>query len=122
MNASYYVYPGLKYSLMSKRQRMNLKFGKQEGIQLKILKAICDYYRFTEADIKQKCRKRQFVWCRQVYYYLCLRLTSMTLIEIGKEFGQDHTTVIHGNETIKDIMASDPDKRREVNEIECLLD
>ncbi len=101
---------------------MNLKFGKQDGLQIKILKSICEYYRVTESEVKQKSRKRQLVWCRQVYCYLCLRLTSMTLVEIGKEFGQDHTTVIHSNDTIKDIMASDPDKRREVNEIECLLD
>lgn len=101
---------------------MNLKFGKQDGMQVKILKAICEYYRLTETEIRKKSRKRPLVWCRQVYYYLCIRLTGLTLLEIGKEFGQDHTTVIHGNETIQDIIWADPDKRREVEEIELLLD
>lgn len=101
---------------------MNMKFGKREGMQVKILKAICEYYRVTEDQLKKKGRKREFVWCRHVFYFLCLRLTSMTLVEMGNEFGQDHTTVIHGNETCKDLMATDPDKRKEVNEIECLLD
>lgn len=121
MAVSYYTFPGLNYSAMSARQKLNLSLERGQGMQKRILKAVCDFYQCSEIDVKKKCRKRQYVWCRHVYYYLCSVLTSMSLIEIAEEFEQDHTTVIHGKETVKDIMNTDPEKKKEVMEIENLL-
>lgn len=48
-------------------------------------------------DIKESTRQREVVLVRQVYFYLALRHTPLTLEKIG-EFasGRDHATVLHG--------------------------
>ena len=40
--------------------------------------------------------------------YLCRELTDMSLPQIGKVFGgRDHTTVMHANKKIKDLISRD---------------
>lgn len=121
MPVSYYIYPGLEYDSMSKTQRMNLKHGKTSTTNLKILKVVCEFYGVSEEAVKKKDRRRHIVWCRQVYYSLCLKLTNMTMDELAAELHQDHTTVIHSRDTVKDILDTDPEKRKELKEIELML-
>lgn len=45
----------------------------------------------------------------------------MTMMELARELNQDHTTVIHGRKTVQDILDTDPEKRKELNEIELML-
>lgn len=121
MSISYYAYPGINYSAMSKTQRINLKHGKTSTTNIKILKVVCEFYGISEDDVKRKDRRRDKVWCRQVYYFLSLKLTNMTMAELGRELNQDHTTVIHSRQTVQDILDTDPEKRKELWEIESML-
>jgi chromosomal replication initiator protein len=121
MVISYYAYPGINYSAMSKTQRINLKHGKTSTTNIKILRVVCKFYGISEDDVKRKDRRRDKVWCRQVYYFLSLKLTNMTQAELGRELNQDHTTVIHSRQTVQDILDSDPEKRKELWEIESKL-
>ena len=43
---------------------------------------------------------------RQIAMYLCRELTDMSLPKIGQELGgRDHTTVIHADRKIRELMA-----------------
>jgi chromosomal replication initiator protein len=68
--------------------------------------------------VKSKSRVREYVWARQVYYWLSCKFTKQKLIFIGRlTSGRDHTTVIHGRELVSDIIKFDKNKEREVREI-----
>jgi chromosomal replication initiator protein len=46
------------------------------------------------------------VTARQIAMYLCRELTDMSLPKIGQELGgRDHTTVIHADRKIRELMA-----------------
>lgn len=121
MKVSYYAYPGINYSAMSKTQRINLRHGKTSTTNLKILEVVCEFYGVAVDKVKKKDRRKHIVWCRQLYYYLSLKLTNMTMSELASEFNQDHTTVIHSRDTVQDILDTEPEKRKELWEIESML-
>jgi chromosomal replication initiator protein len=53
-------------------------------------------------------RARAVARPRQVAMYLAKQLTSRSLPEIGRRFGnRDHTTVMHAVKTVSDLMARD---------------
>lgn len=67
-----------------------------------ILKAVCNYYSVTQADVKGKRRTKEFVIPRQVAMYLMYELTGTPYMSIGELLGgRDHSTVMHGHEKIK---------------------
>ena len=50
--------------------------------------------------------------------YLCRELTEMSLPKIGQQFGgRDHTTVMHANKKIRDLMAERRSIFNQVTEI-----
>jgi len=55
---------------------------------------------------------------RQIAMYLCRDLTDASLPKIGQQFGgRDHTTVMHANRKIKDLMSRDRDVYTKVTEL-----
>lgn len=63
------------------------------------------YFGVSLEDLTGPSRGRHLVLARQISMYLCRELTSMSLPQIGKEFGRDHTTVMYANGKIKDLLA-----------------
>lgn len=63
------------------------------------------YYGLTVDQITGSARTRTLVSARQIAMYLCRELTDLPLIRIGEEFGgRDHTTVMHANKKISELM------------------
>jgi chromosomal replication initiator protein len=63
------------------------------------------YFGLTVDQITGSARTRVLVTARQIAMYLCRELTDMPLIRIGEEFGgRDHTTVMHANKKISELM------------------
>ena len=59
-------------------------------------------------DIVRKTRKREIVEARQIAHYLAKRETSASLNAIGWEIGRkDHSTVLHSDKTVKNLLATD---------------
>ena len=103
---------------MSNNDRRAIEPSKKESISCdKILGLVCDYFDISTNTITSKSRKREVVWPRQVSMYLMSYYSSEPLSEIGKIFGRDHTTVIHGRETVRDLIYSDRHLRDQLNEL-----
>ena len=57
-------------------------------------------------ELTSKSRTRTLVTARQIAMYLLRELTEMSLPKIGQELGgRDHTTVIHADRKIRELMA-----------------
>jgi chromosomal replication initiator protein len=70
-----------------------------------IIAQTASYFGLTVDQITGGARTRVLVTARQIAMYLCRELTDMPLIRIGEEFGgRDHTTVMHANKKISELM------------------
>lgn len=119
---SYYAYPGLKFSMMDAKRMHSIRRGIKGQDPIKILEAVCEFYHQSYDKVKSKSRKRELVWCRQVFCRFCRTHTSMTKVQIGEFLGgRDHTTVIHSEQTAQDILDTDPTKIKELREIEYMF-
>ncbi len=71
-----------------------------------IIAQTANYYGLTIDDLCGQSRSRVLVTARQIAMYLCRELTEMSLPKIGQQFGgRDHTTVMHANRKIRELMA-----------------
>ena len=63
------------------------------------------YFGLTIDDLCSSSRSRQLVQARQIAMYLCRELTDLSLPKIGQHFGgRDHTTVMHADRKIRELM------------------
>ncbi|MEO8220292.1 MAG: chromosomal replication initiator protein DnaA [Specibacter sp.] len=80
--------------------------GAQEVTSAAILGQTAAYFNISLEELCSKSRTRSLVTARQIAMYLCRELTDMSLPKIGQEFGgRDHTTVIHADRKIRELMA-----------------
>ena len=71
-----------------------------------IITQTANYFGLTIDDLCGSSRSRVLVTARQIAMYLCRELTDMSLPKIGQQFGgRDHTTVMHANRKIRELMA-----------------
>ena len=86
-----------------------------------IISQVCKFYSMDESVIRGTLKNKGTTEARQIASYLTRKLTNLSLPDIGKEFGRDHSTVLYairkgevalkgGNETrqnnIRDITAN----------------
>jgi len=73
-----------------------------------IQRKVAEHYNIRLSELVGPKRLRIFARPRQVAMYLCKRLTSRSLPEIGRHFGKrDHTTVMHGVRRIEELKVQD---------------
>ncbi len=71
-----------------------------------IMAATAQYFGVTVDDLCGASRSRVLVTARQIAMYLCRELTDLSLPKIGQAFGgRDHTTVMHADRKIRQLMA-----------------
>jgi chromosomal replication initiator protein len=64
------------------------------------------YFGVSVDDLCGSSRSRVLVTARQIAMYLCRELTDLSLPKIGQAFGgRDHTTVMHADRKIRQLMA-----------------
>ena len=74
-----------------------------------IQKATVEHYGIRMADMTSSRRSRAIARPRQVAMFLAKQLTTRSLPEIGKKFGnRDHTTVMHAVRQIETLSKEDP--------------
>ncbi len=73
-----------------------------------IQRKVCEHYNIRIGDLVGPRRVRTLARPRQIAMYLSKQLTSRSLPEIGRQFGnRDHTTVMHGVKRIEELKAQD---------------
>ncbi len=73
-----------------------------------IQRKVAEHFNIRVADMSSSRRSRAVARPRQVAMYLAKQLTTRSLPEIGRKFGnRDHTTVIHGVNKVTELMQSD---------------
>ena len=61
-----------------------------------ITKTVCEYLNIAENKIRDKTRKKEVVYARQLSMFLSKEMTNSSLKTIGLHFGgRDHSTVVH---------------------------
>ena len=73
-----------------------------------ILEVVCDHFNVSPDDVCSKKRNAERVLPRQVTMYLCRKYTDAPQVRIALLCGKkDHTTVIHAEEKIKELIEVD---------------
>ena len=60
-----------------------------------IISQVCKFYSIDEAVLRGTLKNKGTTEARQVAVYLIRKLTNLSLPDIGKEFGKDHSTVLY---------------------------
>ena len=78
----------------------------QEITSTTVIGQTAAYFGLSIEDLCGSSRSRVLVTARQIAMYLCRELTDLSLPKIGQAFGgRDHTTVMHANRKIRELMA-----------------
>lgn len=87
----------------------------------RITQIVCDYYGVLPIDLTTKSRQRKYTIPRFISMHLISQKTKLTLMEIGKLFNRDHSSVIFGVNKVKDLIEFDKQLKQEVWEIKLRL-
>ena len=69
---------------------------------------VAAFFDYTVEEMKSKNRTRKLSRARQIAMYLTREMTDMSLPKIGDAFGgRDHSTVLHANNKIADLMGEE---------------
>ena len=71
-----------------------------------IIGEVSRFYNIEESVIRGTLKNKNTAEARQVAMYLVRKLTNLSLPDIGKEFGRDHSTVIHSLKKVEQQLAS----------------
>ena len=84
-----------------------------------VQKIVADHFKVRVIDLKARSRTQPLVTARQISMYLVKKHLDKSLVEIGRAFGgKDHSTVINALRRIEDQLLTNPDIKKDFNEIE----
>lgn len=88
----------------------------------RIIDAVCEHFGITKKDLIKKDRHRDIVFARQLAIYLIRFEAKLYVVEIGKIFKKDHTTVVYSTNQINDyISIRDPKVINALNSIKTII-
>lgn len=116
-----FYYPGMWfYDLVS--YRGDARPVKSRPSITEIQLGVCSHFGVRLDDLISARRTMDIVLPRQIAMHLCKKLTTRSLPEIGRRFGdRDHSTAHHSNAKIVAMIARDPAFAGVVNEIEAKI-
>ncbi len=71
-----------------------------------IISQVCKFYSVDEVVLRGNKKSKGIAEARQVAMYLTRKLTNLSLPDIGKEFGKDHSTVLYNIRKVEDLLKS----------------
>jgi chromosomal replication initiator protein len=109
-------------SLVREALRDLLVFQERQVTIQNIQKIVAEYYKMRVSDLHSRQRTRRIVRPRQIAMSLAKELTSMSLPEIGDAFGgRDHTTVLHAQRKIEELVRDDSKMKEDYVNLQRLL-
>jgi chromosomal replication initiator protein len=94
-----------------------VKKGKKGVTINSIISTVAKYYKVKASDIKGKSRSKEIVMARHISIYLIRTLLDESLINIAKEFGRDHTTIMASVKKISKLNESDVKYSKAIHEL-----
>lgn len=92
---------------------------KEEVSVEEIIKVVAGRMNIKIADIKAHNKNKNLVLARQISMYLARKLTNFSYPDIGQKIGgRDHSTVIYANNKILNLIDSDLNFKKMVQDIE----
>jgi chromosomal replication initiator protein len=84
-----------------------------------IIKTTAKHFALTPQELLSRSRKRAIARPRQIAMFVCTRMTTRSLPDIGNRFGGfDHTTVLYARDRVAELFQSDAQMRQEVEAVE----
>lgn len=80
-----------------------------------ILDVLCRYYKVSLEEMKSRARKKRVITPRNVGMYLFRETTELSLEDIGKIFGRNHSTVLYSLNNFSQAKKKDPRLRGQVS-------
>lgn len=80
-----------------------------------IIDIVAEHFGITRADILSKKRNAEIAQPRQIVMYLCRDVLDLPYKSIGKSLGRDHSTVMHGIQSVEDAMSQYPEMQRTID-------
>ncbi len=112
----------LKLTSLALQESINNAAEQEEVTSDSILRAVCNYYSITKADVLGKNKRQELVRARQICTYLMCDMLSLPLVTVGKEMGgRDHATVIYSRDKITELIRVNDTIRKEVNDIKSAI-
>ena len=74
-----------------------------------IINVVCNHFDITPEEVKSSKRNSYINEPRQIIMYLCRKYTGISLVELGKLLGRDHSTIISGVDKIVNKMEDEPE-------------
>jgi chromosomal replication initiator protein len=72
-----------------------------------VIDAVCAYRMVGRKQILSDERTRSISWPRQEAQYILRAVTNKSLLEIGRAFGRDHTSVLYSLDVVAHRMKGD---------------
>jgi chromosomal replication initiator protein len=93
----------------------HLRTGERRITVDEIQKATAEHFGLKQSDLISERRTRAVARPRQAAMWLAKQLTTRSLPDIGRRFGdRDHTTVLHAVRRIEELKAGDPQLARDL--------
>ena len=87
-----------------------------------IQKCVADYFSVDKESICSGRKEKGILRIRRIAIYLCKIKTTVSLFDLGKQFGKKHTTIHHSVNRVKLLMAQDKKLEEDINHISLILD
>jgi chromosomal replication initiator protein len=99
----------------------SIKKNKKVSIE-EIINIVSDYYKVPINNIREKNRRKEVAFCRQLAMYMVKNFTNYSLKSIGLHFGgRDHSTVIHAINNIEKLKLKDTTVFSDIETISSIL-
>jgi chromosomal replication initiation ATPase DnaA len=83
-----------------------------------ILRDVCSFYGIRIGEILGTRRTNVLTKPRHIAMYLAIKHTCLSIAAIGRRFNRDHTTVMHAQWRIQELVLVDDETANDIREIE----
>ncbi len=96
---------------------------KEKRIDVRTIKeAVATVFKISVEDLRISKRTKEIAFPRQIAMYLARKYTTLPLTQIALEFGKkDHTTVLHAEKKIKELIGNSEEIREKIEQISRLI-
>ena len=86
-----------------------------DGLKIEFIRDfVARQFKVSVSDLRSRSRKKVIAFPRQISMYLARKYTEEGLVDIGRAFNRDHSTVLHSVRVITEAMSRNGSIRGQV--------